>query len=508
MRWQWREMDIRYYAIAASLLLSFYTALIKATPNVDAFNYLRAAEIYLQDGIAAASAYYPWTAYPILIAELHALSGMEMLNAAQIWNALFYALLTWAFITIIQEFDKSRRLSIIAAACILLYPQLNEYRPYIIRDIGYLAFSLTALLQLIRLNRYQRLAHALGFNVACATAALFRPEAFAYLLLAPIALLFNTQIRLSRRLRALMTVYGMSLVLMAVAMLTSISVDIDPLQKIAQGVSVYQPFLNQAMVLLEGGSPELSAAIFHEHAAKFSGQYIIIFLLTGLFSILFIKLFTGFGWVYLLTVLYGVKQRLIRVPSHIAAPMIAYLLIASGILLAFMFVTRFMTTRYTLLVATVMVLLVPIIISRAAELAKQKSYLRTFNRMAGLLVIYLFIDATITFGESKRTERDAAEWVQERVQEWAQESHEKTQPLITNSMLIAYRAGLPDYERTADTIDRRLISDSTAGTRLAFTLRSSDRELMQQYVDANVLELERVFPTEGPARVGIYRRLP
>jgi hypothetical protein len=500
MKRQWREMDVRYYAIAASLLLSLYTALIKATPNHDAFTYLRAAEIYLQDGLAAAGAYYPWATYPVLIAELHAFSGMEMLNAAQVWNALFYALLSWAFITVAQEFDKSRRLSIIAAACILLYPQLNEYRPYIIRDIGYLAFSLTALLQLIRLNRYHRFVHAIGFTLACATAALFRPEAFAYLLLAPFALLFNTQKQLSGRLRAMMTVYGISLLLLAVAMLGLISANINPLQKIAQGVLVYQPFLSQAMILFEGGSPELSAAIFHEHAAKFSGQYIIIFLLTGLFSILFIKLFTGFGWVYLLTVLYGVKQRLIQVPSHIAAPMIAYLLIASSILLAFMFVTRFVTTRYTLLFATVMVLLVPIIVSRAAELAKQKNYLRTFNRVAGLLVIYLFIDATITFGESKRTERNAAEWIQQE--------RDETQPLITNSVLIAYRAGLPDYERTADAIDQQLISDAPPGTRLIFTLRSSDRELMQQYVAENVLEVERIFPAEGPARVGIYRRLP
>jgi hypothetical protein len=195
-----------------------------------------------------------------------------------------------------------------------------------------------------------------------------------------------------------------------------------------------------------------------------------------------------------------VKQRLIQVPSHIAAPMIAYLLIASSILLAFMFVTRFVTTRYTLLFATVMVLLVPIIVSRAAELAKQKNYLRTFNRVAGLLVIYLFIDATITFGESKRTERNAAEWIQQE--------RDETQPLITNSVLIAYRAGLPDYERTADAIDQQLISDAPPGTRLIFTLRSSDRELMQQYVAENVLEVERIFPAEGPARVGIYRRLP
>ena len=500
MKWQWRETDVRYYAIAASLLLSLYAVLIEDTPNLDAYTYLRAAEIYLQDGLAAASEYYPWAAYPALIAELHALSGIEMLNAAQMWNALFYALLTWAFISVVREIDKSLRLSIIAAACILLYPQMNEYRPYLIRDIGYVAFSLTALLQLVRLNRYHRLAHAIGFNIACATAALFRPEAIAYLLLAPLALLFNTQMLLTRRLQALATVYGVSFALLALITLALVSMDISPIQRFAQSFSVYQPFLTQAVSLFQGGSPELSAAVFHEHAARFSGQYIIIFLLTGLFSILIIKLVAGFGWVYLLAVVYGLKMRLVRIPQHVSGPMIVYLLIATSILLAFMFVTRFMTTRYTLLFATVLVLLVPIIVDRAVELAIQKNYLRTFNRIAGLLVIYLFVDATVSFGESKRTERHAAEWVQQ--------THREAQPLITNSVLIAYRAGLPDYEKTADTIDQQLIKDAVVGTRLAFTLRSSDRELMQRYVADDVLEEERIFPAEGPARVGVYRRLP
>ncbi len=500
MKRQWREMDVRYYAIAASLLLSFYTVLVKATPNVDAYTYLRAAEIYLHDGLAAASAYYPWATYPALIAELHALSGMEMLNAAQVWNALFYSLLTWAFISVIREIDKSLRLSIIAAACILLYPQMNEYRPYIIRDIGYVAFSLTALLHLVRLNRHHRFVHAIGFNIACVTAALFRPEAIAYLALAPLALLFNSQTSLYRRLQSLATVYGVSTALLAVVMLTLISFGISPVQKFAQGFSVYQPFLMQAVSLFQEGSPALSTAVFNEHAAMFSGQYIIIFLIAGLLSILMIKLVTGFGWVYLLIILYGLKKRLHQIPQYVSGPMIAYLLIAAGILLAFVFVTRFLTTRYTLLFATVVVLLVPVIIDRALELAIQKNYLRTFNRIAALLVIYLLIDATVSFGESKRIERNAAEWVQQ--------AQTQAQPLITNSALIAYLAGLPDYEKTIDTIDQQLITDAAEGTRLAFTLRSADRELMQRYVDEEVLEMERIFPAEGPARVGIYRRLP
>ena len=56
--YNWRQFDIRIFAVIASLVISAFTILVPDTPNDDAFVYIRTAEIVLSDGIAAAFQHY------------------------------------------------------------------------------------------------------------------------------------------------------------------------------------------------------------------------------------------------------------------------------------------------------------------------------------------------------------------------------------------------------------------------------------------------------------------
>lgn len=499
----WRDTDIRLFAVAASLLLSAFSIIRNPVPNTDAFTYIRAADIFLQDGLGAAVAFYPWATYSLLIGLLHSFTGLELLLAAQILNTAFFALIAYAFISLVQEIDNSRRLSIIAAVFILLYPQLNEYRHDVIRDIGYLAFSLLALLQLMRMSKTLKIRHAIGFCITCLLASLFRPEALAYLLGTPLLLLVNTQFSFAVRARGLLAVYTFIILIALLVAGLLIGAGISPLTELFQAFSVYQPFLEQARSILEGGSIELSEVVFHEHAAIFSGQYMTIFLITGLFSILLIKVFTGFGWVSLLVLAYGAHKRLVNfssLPRHVLAPAFAYLLIAISILLAFLFVTRFMTSRYTLLFCAVIVLLIPVIIERAWQSAQLTGKTRSFNRIIGFLILYSFIDAYISFGESKTYQTDVAIWVKNNTPQ--------TMSLVTNNHYVAYKSGLiADYDKTVRLLDPQLITNASANSRLVFTLERGVDELMQDYIDAGVVRLERYFPNESEPQLGIYRKL-
>ncbi len=499
----WRDMDIRIFAAAASLLLSVYSIVSNPVPNTDAFTYIRVAEIFLQEGAYAAFSYYPWATYSLLIAILHSISGLEMLLAAQVLNAAFFALIAYAFISLTQEIDNSRQLSIIAAVFILLYPQLNEYRHDIIRDIGYLAFSLLALLHLIRLNRTQQIRHAIIFCAACLVAALFRPEALAYLLGAPLILLVNTHYSFAQRMRGLLSIYMVVFLIVLVIAGLLASAGVNPLAELLQGFSVYAPFFEQAREIFDGGSEELSEVVFHEHAAIFSGQYMTIFLITGLFSILLIKVFTGFGWVSLLVIAYGVHKRFIALsslPKHVLLPSIAYILIAISILLAFLFVTRFMSTRYALLFCAVFVLMIPVIIEKSWQSAQLTGKSRRFNRIIGFLILYSFIDAYITFGESKSYQTDVAIWVKNNTPQ--------TMPLVTNNHYVAYKSGLiADYDKIVRLVDPQLITEASVNSRLVLTLERGVDELMQDYIDSGVVRLERYFPHENKPLLGVYRRL-
>jgi hypothetical protein len=67
---------IRLLAVLASLMLSLLAVLLNELPNTDAYTYVKAAELALQNGPAAAFAHYQWAHLPLLMAALHMLTRM------------------------------------------------------------------------------------------------------------------------------------------------------------------------------------------------------------------------------------------------------------------------------------------------------------------------------------------------------------------------------------------------------------------------------------------------
>jgi uncharacterized protein with PQ loop repeat len=127
MNLDWRQHDIRWTAVVASLVLSLFTLLLQETPNADAYTDARTAEIFLVDGIIAAYQHYSWATYSILIGIVST-TGLDVFSAGLLVNAMFYAILVYAFLSIVKQINDSEPLLAIAAICILVYPQLNEYR--------------------------------------------------------------------------------------------------------------------------------------------------------------------------------------------------------------------------------------------------------------------------------------------------------------------------------------------------------------------------------------------
>jgi hypothetical protein len=191
-QFNWRKLDIRIYAVCASLMISLFTILIPDTLNDDAYVYIRTADIALDEGITAAFQHYSWATYSLLIAAVSTL-GLDLFSAAFVINGLFYALLIYAFVSIISEVDSSRLTLTFAAICVLVYPQLNEYRYLIIRDIGFWALTLFSVWLFIRNAKTRQFKYAFGYCCALILAASFRAEAAAFLFLVPFTTLLNRQ---------------------------------------------------------------------------------------------------------------------------------------------------------------------------------------------------------------------------------------------------------------------------------------------------------------------------
>lgn len=496
---QWRDIDIRSAAILISLLLSVWHIFANPVPNTDAFDYVRTAHVYLDHGLAAAYQWYPAATYPVMMGMLNQLTGIDLILAGQVINAALCAVLVYAFITLLLELRNTPRVALIAAIVILAFPSVNEYRYFLIRDFGFLAFMLLGTIELTRYGKTHANRHGLGFLVAIFLAALFRAEALIYLPLAPIALLSIGAKSWTSNLRALLRIEGtlLALTLITVALLSLAGVDLlGALQRIA---AVYSPFLKDAIEALTAQNSPLGLAIFGEYAVNFSGQYLWAFMLAGMSAILIIKLIAGFGVPTLLLFLYGYRHNSLALRDPTLRVTLAYMFIAFTILLAFFALTRFISTRYTLMFCLATLPLLVLTIDKLIEPLQRSPHSKLLRGLLGTLVLFSVVDAHISFGDSRHSLDDAVQWL--RTNSTTGDS------VFTNSNYVAYFSGrVEDYDLINRYISAEDIGNTPEGTIVVLTnSRSIDAEI-ERSAALQQIELLAAFPDRDAPELVIYRR--
>ena len=113
--------------------------------------------------------------------------------------------------------------------------------------------------------------------------------------------------------------------------------------------SIYEPFITGNFTLNDEERAFLGSLLFTEYAATFSREYIEIFLLAGMIAILLANLISAIGVPYLLVVIVARLKRKIRLDREIAVPLIFYLCMNLLILLGFLLLTRYLSSRYAIL---------------------------------------------------------------------------------------------------------------------------------------------------------------
>ncbi len=513
--------DIRLWAVGLSVLLSLLHALLNPIPNADGFEYVRIAGVFLNDGLLAAFTLYPSATYPVLIGVLQML-GMDPFAAGQVLNALFYALLVNVFLSIALEIRDTRRHAIVAAIVVLVFPQINEYRYYMIRDIACIALVLASTLQLMRYARAPSWRQAVLFCAALLGAALFRAEALVYLFLSPLVLLWAGAAQFAGKpaptdkvpptdklpptgFNAWLRLQGLVLGLAVAGVLVLGIAGVDVPGTLLRIVTVYLPFLSAALQALGEGNNSLADAIFGAYAAEFSGEFLWLFMVGGMSTLLFFKLTSGFGVPALLVLFYGWRTRTLALASPALRPLLFNAGIAFVVLLAFLLLTRFLSTRYTLLFCMLLLPLLPLVVDTALERLPQLPRAALVKGVAGFLLLFCLVDAHISFGRSKQSLQEASDWLRGNTGADA--------VLLTNSNYVAYYSGLvADYDKVYRYVDDSMLDSATPGTLLAMSLDRGVAELLQARTASGQLVLLAQFPqgsaeTADAPEFAIYRRL-
>jgi hypothetical protein len=495
----WRNIDIRLYAVAASLLLSLWHVLINPLPNSDAFTYVHTAEIFVDQGVSAAFAWYPNATYSVLMGILQQSTGLDLFIAAHILNAFFYALLTYVFITLAQEIKGSNEVGLFAAFTILIFPELNEYRSYVIRDIGYLALLFTALLHLTRCFQHFHFQNAIAFCFFCFIAALFRGEAMAFLILAPLALLINKQKPLRENLKAFgkLQALNASIGIVGLSVLGSLGYNlIESMQSIAD---IYTPFVEQLSQYFGAENRDITTVVFGEYAANYSGEYVGLFLVAGLIAILIYKLIIAFGAPVLILLANAFFQNQLKL-SNKMRPALTCAALAFAIMLGFLLLTRFISSRYALLFCLLVILTIPILLERAWHATSFSAKPMLWRSLLITLALYGFVDAHLNFGDDSASAEAATQWLRSNTNEQS--------AFFTNDTYLAYHSKrVEDYDKALRYIQDDTIANTSQDTIIAFRVDRRIEAFAHASLENNQIELVTQFPEQGSADYVIYRRL-
>jgi len=179
-------INVAVTAVIASILLTIGAITLDPVINNDAVLYLTVADEIALGNFSDAFALYKWPFFSGLIAIIHSLTGLSTLYSAYFLNILFHTASTLGFLACVHALGANKRTLIIAALIILLFPSMNKYRAFIIRDAGFIAFYLWTIYHLIQGINKNQVSHLIWACLTIVFASLFRLEAIVPLFILPV----------------------------------------------------------------------------------------------------------------------------------------------------------------------------------------------------------------------------------------------------------------------------------------------------------------------------------
>jgi hypothetical protein len=495
----WRQWDIRLLTVLASLALSGFAVAFASLPNDDAYTYIRTAEIFLEQGVGAAISHYTWAGYPILIA-LVSLLGLSLFTSAYVLNAIFFAILAYAFISILRHLDDSNRIAWLAALTVLVYPELNEYRDMVLRDAGFWAMLLLALWRFMVFVDTRQFSHSVFFVLAMIGAMLFRAEAVIYLVAIPFALFLQSDRNTQQNRQDFLKLAGFICCVGALGFLMLLAAGINLFSLIFELLRIYQPFLISRFNPDEAITAAQATAIFGEYAGIFSRDYVSAVVAVGLSVVLVMTLFYTIGGPFFWLLAFGLMRKHIRWHRAKVAPILAVSLANLFILVVFLYTTKFLTGRYALVFGLMAATLVPFLISSIIERNRGGKWEKFVSYFLILFFFYCLIDSYVSFGKSKDWLLDAAGYVE-------LQAESETQVLTNNHTIAYFSRQVENYDDIIRELEAQNILDAAPGTIVALEMYFEMSLLVEQESVKSSLQLLQQFPNAGQPKMSIYRRV-
>lgn len=490
--------DVRVPAAIASILLSAWSVYLDDVINNDGILYLRAAEALKAGDWEAALALYKWPLYPFLIALVSLISGLGVEYAAHALNAALTVLAVVVFLSLVRELGADRKTLIAAAIVVLIYPGLNEYRAYVIRDAGYIAFYLLALLLFIKDLKGPRAALTLGWVVSIFAATLFRIEGFVFLIALP--LVRQWLLATSAALRVGLLLASAGAVLLMLGALAWWSFSGPQLPTVSEWGTLLGNLWHSTTATLSAKIDAIAGALHARYERTFAYAVVLV----ALCILLFWEVLVSLTPLYTALAGHAVYRHLVFQDPRIRKVWFQLIALHLLILAAILIVKLFLTGRFPLALSMTLLLAVPF--SLAALYARwQEDHLRGMRNWVFPLVCALLL-LTGTDGlyqpTGKRHLKEAGLWVKD---------HSATQDtLFSNDPAILWyssRSGEKPYTRYSWTQTLELVqsNDVRRYDYLALRLKGRHSDVEALLVQQLNRDPVAVFANRKGDRVLIFK---
>jgi hypothetical protein len=438
----WRNFFERanpcYVVVAISFLFSLWCAK-NFFINPDGILYIDIAkELHLNMMQVFHPKELPLPFYSLFIDLAYRFMPFSWVNSALFVNSLFFALLIVGFIQIIKALGGNKNLCWLAAFIILLHPELNNYRSYIIRDVGFWALLYWNIFALIKFHQTNKISYVLLWYAVALSAALLRVEGIVLAILGPFILLCLPHLSLKQRLKRAFFFYGFELIIGFGALIISLvsKNSIGILVKLSDLFLHWsQFFLNDFITVWQNNITQLSSIL----PVFFHRDYVGIFYIGGLLSYFFTRIFFMLAPPHALLFIYGLRTRCFPEGFTSSWVIISYIgAVTLLIPLLFLIKTGFVSGRYIFPVCLIALLVTPFALNYLYQKHLVKfmhKYPRSGFLLVILVIIALFLRGLVNFGYSHAYVKDAGQWIDTHTP--------RTATFYTNSVQLSFYANRP-----------------------------------------------------------------
>lgn len=396
--------------VASSLLLAAWMQYIQhGWINPDSVLYFEQARLFAENDWDGILKVYEWPLYGICIGIVHKLTSLGIQTSAQLLNMLFFGLATASFLQLIKLAGGNNRTWLMGT--LLLFSSqyiVGDVLEMLLRDEGFWAFYLSALVFFIRYLEREKVSDAIMWQICIIIATLFRIEAILFLLFLPLICLFN-QIESSTKLktRQLLNTYSISLalgIIVAIALLTQPQLNMSHFGRLDEifTSNLYQQFTQKLFTQAE----VMSNQVLGEYLEEFAISGLLLTFLYVIAS----KILTATGLIGVGLALIELRSASGKMPAVVKRVFIVVSIIAA-ISMALIIIKVFvLSSRYAVALAWILLIFASFYLTSLSS--NTSKIRRNAFVILCLILILCLIKNTLPKRDGYNYSQDAVKWVQ------------------------------------------------------------------------------------------------